>query len=268
MLKTLFLMSILVLRVAAYVDEDMDGVDDSYDRCLQTPFTDLVNSDGCSVESLVSMHHYSLKTGMSYSDTDYNTLSKTDTVVSSIELDYYYKNFSLGVSTSYYANESEEYSGSGMNDSFLGVGYSLNLEKLLLNLEMSIILPTYETPYNNNNTDYSSSLSASYSFEELTLFATYGFTLVNDDDVQNIASYQNSSYISGGLGYYLSPKLYLSISYNESDSIYKNVTKINTASLYSYYSIDERLFVTVNYAYGLSESASDNYMAFKIGYYY
>ncbi len=246
----------------------MDGVDDINDKCLYTPFTDLVGSDGCTIESLDSLHHFDLITGVSFSDTDYNTLSKTDTTTTSLQLDYYYKNFSLSLNASYFNNSSDTYSSSGMNDTYLGVDYQLAFRDLYISMGVGAILPTYETTLNNNNTDYTSNINLSYSLKSFNFFGTYGYTFVNDDEVKEVVSYQNSNYLSLGLGYYFTNKLYVSSYYNSSDSIFKDVSKIETQSLYTYYSLNENFFTTLTYAYGLSETASDNYLSLKIGYYY
>lgn len=267
-MKAFFFIVFLYLGLFAYEDSDMDGVDDSYDKCLYTPFTDLVTSDGCSVKSLVSPHHYDIKIGVSYSDTDYNTLSKTDILITSLQLDYYYKKFSLNFSTSYFSNESKEYSDSGMNDSLIAVSYTFVKQNLFVELGAGLILPTYETSYNNNKTDYTANINISYNIKNITTFLAYSFTQVNDIDIDSIASYQDTNTLIGGIGYSASHKIYLSASYNESDSIYKGVDKIQTLSVYSYYAFDENVFTTFNYAYGLSQPASDNYLAFKIGYYF
>ncbi len=246
----------------------MDGVDDINDKCLYTPFTDLVGSDGCTIESLESPHHFSLITGVSFSDTDYNTLSKTDTTTTSLQLDYYYKNFSLTLNGSYYDNSGDEYAASGMNDTYFGVDYKFVAKKLYINLGVGALLPTYESTLNNNNTDYTLNTNLSYHIEDLNLFGTYGYTFVNDDDVKDVVSYQNSSYFTLGVGYYLTSKLYASSYYNIVESIFEGVARIETQSLYLNYSINDNFFTTLTYSYGLSDTASDNYASLKIGYYY
>ena len=252
----------------SYEDRDMDGVDDRNDKCLYTAFSDLVGSDGCTIESLESLHHFDIITGVSFSDTDYNTLSKTDTTTASLQLDYYYKNFSLSLNSSYYANNSETYSSSGMNDTYLGIDYKLAFNKLYVGLGTGLILPTYDNTLNNNNTDYTANVNLSYNVGNLSLFGAYGYTFVNDNDVKDVVSYQNTNYFSLGLGYFLTSKFNVSSYYNTSDSIFKGVSKIETVSLYAYYSMNDDFFTTLNYSYGLSDTASDNYIALKIGYYY
>lgn len=268
MLKLLLSLFFLSQILGAYVDNDMDGVEDEYDLCLSTPFTDLVGLDGCSIESLVSPHHFSAVVGIGYSDSDYNTLSKIDTITSSFQVDYYYKNLSLSLSTSYFKNKNKTYSDSGLNDTYVGAGYQWMYEDLYVSLGLGALLPTYDTTLNNNNTDFTATLNLSYTLRDVNMFGTYGYTLVNDDDVEGIVSYKDAQYYSLGLGYYFSKNLYASSYYNEADSVYKDVEKLKTISLYTYYSLDENYFLTGSYAYGLSDSASDNFVTIKIGYYY
>lgn len=268
MLKFLSFLILFTISLFAYVDGDMDGVEDEYDLCLTTPFTDLVGLDGCSIESLVSSHHFSIIAGVAYSDSDYNTLSKIDTITSSFQVDYYYKNFSLSLATSYFSNKNQTYSDSGLNDTYFGGAYQWMYKDLYVSLGVGVLLPTYDTTLNNNNTDYTANINFSYALGDVSLFGTYGYTLVNDDDVEGVVAYQDSIYYSAGVGYYFNNEFYASSYYNEADSLYKNVEKLQTVSLYAYYSLDENYFLTGSYAYGLSDSASDNFVSVKIGYYY
>lgn len=264
--KYFFIFLLLPLTLYAYVDNDMDGVEDAYDRCLYTPFSDLVNSHGCTIESLVSPHSFAIITGLSYSDTDYKTLSKTNTLTSSIEFDYYYRDFSLSLSSSYFSNDSKTYSTSGMNDTYLGLEYTLLNEDLYISIAAGLVLPTYETPLNNNNIDYTSNININYNINNINFFALYGYSIINDDDIAGRVAYQNTFHLSSGVGYFFNFKLYGSILYSESDSIYKDVEKIRSASFYIFYSINEKYFTSMSYAYGLSDTASDNYLSVKLGY--
>ena len=57
MKKYLLFGLILTLGIYAnsgFKDSDMDGVADSRDKCLSTPFFDLVDSKGCTVKTLAS----------------------------------------------------------------------------------------------------------------------------------------------------------------------------------------------------------------------
>ena len=265
----LVLIFLLPLVLFAYEDYDMDGVDDTQDKCPNTLLTDLVDINGCTVESLVSPHHYDVILGVSYSQVDYNTNEKTDNFSESLQLDYYYEKFSLQVATSYFKSQSKTYSNDGLNDTMLAVYYRFNSSKeLSIRVGAGVILPTYKSGLNNNKTDYTSSLSLSYSLNSLNIFGGSNYTIVNDDDIDGFISYQNSASLYGGLGFYPNSRSYISTSYSKSDSIYTDVIAIENISVFSSYSFNENWFGMFSYAYGLSSSASDHYLSLRIGYYY
>jgi len=263
----LFLASMLMaINLYAYTDNDMDGVEDSTDKCPNTPLTDLADINGCSKKSLISPHHYDIIVGLNYSDSDSRSLNTTNTLATSFQVDYYYKQFSLQVSTSYFSTEGNGYSDSGLYDSFLGASYRLNdINNLSISLSAGAILPTYDTDLNNNNTDYITSVNLSYMLRNFNIFGGHAYTLINDDDVGAII-YQNTNAFNAGLGYYVSNKLYISGSYGLSNSIYEGIEDIQTASAYGYYSIDKDKFATFSYARGLSDSASENYVSMRLGF--
>lgn len=279
MKKTLFLMLIAILSSSlyAYIDSDMDGVADGIDRCPNTPFSDLVDINGCTKKSLISPHHFDVVAGVNYSDSDYHTLNKTTTYSSTLQVDYYYKNFSLQASTTYFSTDGSGYSETGLYDSFIGASYQFKpAQNLSLRLGAGVLLPTYDSSLNNNNTDYSATANLSYSLESINIFGGYTYTMINDDDVYLVdvsnnvttVNYQDTNSYNIGLGYYMTDRLYVSGSYNVSNSIYKGVEDIKTASTYLYYSIDEHWFSTFSYAYGLSDTASKNYASLRLGYFF
>ncbi|SFV53793.1 hypothetical protein MNB_SM-4-398 [hydrothermal vent metagenome] len=276
-MKNLFVICILAFSstLFAYIDSDFDGVEDTFDKCPNTPFTQLVDINGCTTKSLVSPHKADIIVGASYSDSNYQTLNATDTYSTTIQVDYYYENFSLQASTSYFLTSASGYTNTGLNDSFVGAAYQFRpFDSLSVRVGAGALLPTYETSLNNNKTDYTGSINLSYTISKVSLFGGYSYTLINDDDTvvtyddnttQEI-NYQNTSALSGGIGFYMSDSLYTSISYNTSDSIYTTVEDIETASLYAYYGINEHWFSTFSYARGISESASENYASIRLGY--
>jgi long-subunit fatty acid transport protein len=90
---------------------------------------------------------------------------------------------------------------------------------------------------------------------------------MNDDTTIDVV-YQNTNAYNLGIGYYFTNKLYMSASYNASNSIYDGVEDIETASFYGYYSIDENWFSTFSYAKGISDTASQNYASLRLGYFF
>jgi hypothetical protein len=117
-------------------------------------------------------------------------------------------------------------------------------------------------------------VSLNYSLEMINIFGGYSYTNVNDDDyydvnvTSTIIEYQDVNSIYVGLGFYPVDRLYVSASYNKSDSIYKDLIAIESASVYLYYTFSENWFSTLNYAYGLSDSASNHYLSMRVGYYF
>jgi len=265
----------------AYSDSDMDGVENSADQCPNTPLMDLVDIKGCPIKKLTpnkkSKSHYDIIVGANYSGSDYVSTPSTSTYSQSVQLDYYYKNFSLQASTSYYETDSSDYSDSGMNDSFVGMAYNLHPTKALtVRLGAGALLPTYDTSLNNNNTDYTASANVSYAMGKMNIFAGYIYTWINDDDVTVTLSdgskysylYNNTNAYSIGAGYYITNKFYMSGAYNSTESIYVGADNADTASVYCYYSMTSHWFMNGSYAYGLSDSASDNAVSIRLGYYF
>ena len=271
-MKKLLLPILLVASLFAYNDSDLDGVADEVDKCPNTPLTDLADANGCSKKSLVSNNHFDIIIGGEYSQSEYKATPTTDTYNTSVQVDYYYKNFSLQALTSYYNTSSDGYSDSGMNDSTISMSYNLHLNNALtLKLGTGVILPTYDATLNNNNTDYFASLNISYVIKNTTFFAGYNYTLINDDDIHdssNDIDYQSTNSFSGGIGYNFSPKLYISASYFQAQSIYKNVEDLASASVFLFYSFNENYFTNISYVKGLSDSTSDNSASIKLGYYF
>jgi len=265
-INTFLLFIFLPVGLFAYVDKDMDGVDDVDDKCLYTPFMDIVNSEGCSTETLVSKYHFDITTGLSYGNIDYNTLSKTDTLTTSFGLTYYYENFSCSLSSSFYSNKSDDYSDSGINDTYLALDYIIFDSALYMSIGSTLILPTYDNSYGTNNLDYALNVNLGYNIGNFNYFTSYGYTWINDTDVADYVYYQDTNSLSIGLGYIFSSPLYASLAYNQSESIYKKIEQIRTASVYLFYSLSQDFFTNFSYAYGLSDTASDNYLSIKLGY--
>jgi len=267
----LFIVLLILVSTSllAYEDSDMDGVDDRVDKCPNTSFSDLVDIRGCTIKSLDSPLRYDIIVGMSYADSDYQTLNKANTFATSIQADYYYQDFSFQASTAYFVTDSNDYNDNGLYDSFLGVTYKWNLsEALFTSIGVGIILPTYSDSLNNNNTDYRVSANVSYSMKNMNIFGGYTHTIINDDDIVGKVAYQNTRAFGGGVGYYVDNNLYVSASYNVSNSIYREVEDIKTTSIYTNYTIDEHWFFMFSYARGLSDSASKNYLSLRLGYYF
>ncbi len=284
MLRILTAIVMCSVLVWGYSDLDMDGVEDSVDQCPNTSLLELVDIKGCAIKNLGSPHHSDVILGASYSQINPTTQEKTDTYAASLQADYYYKAFSLQLSTAYFDSESSITSTKGTTDTFLGAYYQFTpFSTLNVRLGGGLLLPTYDA--DNNLLDYTASASLSYLLNNFNFFGSYSYTIINDETVNYIdinnnpvsISYANTSGYNVGVGYYLTAKLYTSVAYNSSDSIYEKiitgtavdtVESLNTASAYLFYTLTEHWFTTASYAYGLSGSASDHYVNVRLGYYF
>ena len=261
------LLFLTTLTLFAYTDSDLDGVDDTLDQCPNTPISELVDIKGCSIETLKTSHRYDIIIGQNYSEIDYNTNEKTDTHSMSLQFDYFYQNFSFQAISAYYSSKSASYSDSGLTDSTLAAYYLVPLtNNFRVRMGAGIILPTFDSTLNNNNTDYLFTLNATYSIDKLNIFGGYSFTKINDDDIPNLITYQNTNAYSGGLGYYMTDKWYTSTSYNQAEGIYTTMEDIKSLSFYNFYSFNKSWFTTLSYAHGLSDSASNHSFSLRLGY--
>lgn len=252
----------------AYVDSDLDGVSDNTDQCPNTPISELVDIKGCSLQALKTSHRFDFILGESYSQIDYNTNEKTDTHATTIQADYFYKNFSIQALTAYYSSDSASYSDSGLTDSTLAAYYLIPISNnFSMRVGAGVILPTFDSSLNNNNTDYLAAISGTYSMNRLNIFAGYNYTQIKDDDIPAYQiTYQNTHAFSAGLGYYMTEKWYSSVSYYHADGIYTIMQDIKSASVYNFYTLNKNWFTTLNYSHGLSDSASDHSVSLRLGY--
>jgi len=272
MVKTIFLIFLSSVVLFGFSDIDLDGVDDSLDKCPNTPITDLVDENGCSVKSVIVDQYFDIIFGVSYSKLNYRSNRKIDTYTTTAQIDYYYENFTFQFQSSYFKSDNPKRSEKGWNDTSLTLYYSYDVtSNFRLETGAGVVLPTYDTGYSNNEIDYTASLNFNYKIEEWSFFSGYDYTFIGDDDIitkNGSIKYQNIDSFNLGVGYDFAPKLNLSISYYQSDSIYSDVEAIKNISIYSFYSIDDSWFMTINYAKGLTDSTSDNFMELRVGYYF
>ena len=83
-MRKIFLLLSLTIGLLAYSDSDLDGVDDKIDLCPNTPFSDLIDINGCSIKSLVSPHRFDVIYGISNSK-----IESVKTTSHNLQLDYY-----------------------------------------------------------------------------------------------------------------------------------------------------------------------------------
>ena len=259
-LITLFL--ILSISLLAYSDMDMDGVDDEVDKCPNTPLIELVDLSGCTIKKLVSPHHFDISLGVNHIE---NSNIKIDTT--SIEFDYYYKDLSLSLYSSYFNRDIYNEKESGVDDTYIDGYYNIKAtDRLSFKIGGSVALPTYNS--DNNRVDYTLSSYINYYYNNnLSVLGGVGYTVIGDNDT-NTTIYKNSLFYSIGLGYYFNDSFYSSLTYNSASSIYKNSDDIKNISLYNYYNIDKHWFLNLSYTHGLNSASMKRTIGGRVGYYW
>ncbi len=269
-MRFIFLILSVCIVAFGYIDSDFDGVDDSIDQCPNTPIVALVDQTGCTKELLVQPKTFDIIIGVDYTKSDYKTLNTTNTFSTTVQADYFYKNWTFGAISSYFFTSSDEYSNNALYDTTVYGSYQYNsLENFIVYVSGGIILPTYNTPWNNNNTDLFGSVSIKYTYQSFDVSLCSTYTYIADDDVvtdQIELSYQDSYSYTAGVGFYADAVTYLSTKYRYSTSIYKGVEPLQTLYLYGYHTFSSEYFATLLYGYGLSDSASDMSFSIAVGY--
>ena len=244
-------------------------MEDRLDRCPDTPLTDLVDAQGCTVASTGSKAYFDIITGLGYGSASRGTAAGEGAATSSlsVQADYYRGPFTLQLSTSLYDSDNS----SGLEDTLLALYYVMKpAEALSIGIGGGLILPTYDSELDNEATDYRGMLNVSYRVAGATLFGSYSYTAVNDDDVYNMPlvgdiHYQDTHEFVAGAGYNLTQKLYTSLSWYLGDSIYRGVERIESVTLYGFYPLDDGQFISLSCSAGLSDSASDYAAALRWG---
>lgn len=221
--------------------------------------------------------------GTTYSDTNYNTMEKSDTFTTTLQADFFQGDMSAQILTSYFRSDDTYVSDNGWGDTELGFYYkTYPSSALTLQPGFGVILPTYKSGYNNEAIDIFGSINAKYDFDKhYYVFGGFTYTVVNDKDVQDATHYHHSSYIVGdsiqyhntssyniGTGYKINTNGYVSIEYAQIQSIYADVESFKILSLNARMPVDTHWFLIGNYRYGLSDTASDNEIALRVGYYF
>lgn len=253
MIKTIFSLFICVLFLQAdFIDDDMDGVENSSDQCPNTPFMALVDKNGCITKKLEFTPNKSLDISIGYYhakiDDTYSQNSK------SINLIYNYDKYTFILNTSRYDINQV---GSGQDDTTIGAFYTFD-SYIYSQIGVGAYLPTSDT--SDNKIDYF--VRAKFLYTKELFDTTFSYTKTFMKDVNTI---DTNSYILS-FGYSFSDKFYSSLSYSSSDSIYANSGKLDYLSLYLEYYFTDDIYLAATYSDGKTSDASDYSYSFDVGY--
>ena len=245
-LALIFSFSILY---ADFLDDDMDGVENSYDKCPNTPFFELVDKYGCTVKKLKlkTSAKYSILFGYFYATDDIKQKSYF------MDLSFYYKNISGYIESSRYSIDTE----SGQDDSTIALFYHYkNIVKYTFGA--GAYLPTDNQA--DNKTDYFTSLKLSYTIDNYDVYISYKKTFMKDPQTVDTNTYTT------GLGYTVNNKLYTSVSYQQNNSIYEKDLTLKYLSFYMDYYLKNNLYISTSYSKALNTQSIDKSYSLSLGY--
>lgn len=230
----------------AFQDSDLDGVEDSVDRCPNTPILALVDRFGCPIEERGKIY---LRVGGGL----VTDRGRSD-LYSLLSIAYSYRKVYASFTTRYYL------SGPGLGDSSLFLGYSDFLtEKLYVLPGVRLKLPTGSPGYSDGSVDLTPSVTLDYLLDGFDVFAFAGYTLRGSRNLRNTLSF------SIGGGYDFTRKLYASLSYDASQSPVRGGWD-SYLSLFVLYDVNRRVYTTFSSSVGLNPGAADLSLTFRVGF--
>ena len=251
MIKTIFFLSFCITTVfATFLDDDFDGVENSFDKCPNTPFSALVDKDGCQIKKLefsnqsldISIGYYHAKIDDTYkqNSTNFNLL-------------YFKDDYTLLLNTSRYDIKGID---SGIDDTTIALFYTLK-NTISTQLGVGVYLPT--SNITDNKTDYFLKAKFSYDIDMFDTCFSYTRTFNKDIGAKDTNSY------SVTVGYNFSKDLYSSLSFSSSDAAYDS-RKLDYLSLYVEYYLTDNFYISTTYSDGRSNLANDYSYSFDLGY--
>ena len=268
MTTTKILLLSLILSTAIHAaqesqDQDMDGVPDAIDQCLETPFLDEVDRQGCSTNTLIFPQErddgsLDIAFGYGFSNNE-DDIDRETQHTSKFIVSYYLNDWSYTLRTGLFNSDTD----SGMLDTTLKIKHKFKITKSLkVGLGVGVRLPTYD--FIGNKTDYTLYGSVVYYPKSaLSLFAGATHTFINDEEVITPLQDTNTFYL--GSGYFFTRDLYANIAYSYAES--KFITNDPAQYFMStlFYKINDKWFTTISYSHEIDDQLHNSFNV-KFGY--
>jgi hypothetical protein len=275
MLMKLFSVILLLSTLSfSYQDSDIDGVEDSLDRCPNSSFDEAVDENGCAP----SQHYFGVLTLLLGSDISVDNESQT-TSNFNFFANYRYNNWDITLSNATdTASTSSNTISSAYGDLYLSTGYYLEKESVTAKLSLGAKFATsdeesdidkgfkrgnaYEDIATGEN-DLFTSLHLNYGLTpRQNLYLYYRYTMSGESER---VDYRDFSTCSLGSGYAVTSQWYSALSYDYSGSPYPDTASYQAVSWFNSYAFSKHLFATINYAHGLNDISPDDTFSLKLG---
>jgi hypothetical protein len=244
-------------QLQAFKDDDIDGVENSKDLCPNTSFDDTVDEDGCpNNKDYWGKVTLSIGADINIDDsttTDYNFFTN-----------YNYKSWDFSLYSAQQSSldiNNNETQSSG--DIYLSSSYNFTQEELYSKFVLGTKIATQDDEVSTGENDFFTNLYLSYALNNnLALLASLGYTLTGDTTE---VEYHDPFAYSLGLGYMIIDDLYTSMTYQNSQSIYKNSPNYQSISLFNSYNFTDKTFGTLNYTRAIDELSYEHVISIRIG---
>ena len=254
----------VVVPLEAMKDQDFDGVADEVDECPKTAFFEKVDARGCTVEILTlpdetEKDSLQILTGYGVIVNE-DLFGRDEQTIETLKMSYYRNNWGYSLGSGYYQYNTTK----GLIDTTLKVQKRFSLTPILkFSLGGGVKLPTYD--FQGNNTDYTfySSLMY-YPIKSLSLFMHYKHTFVEDEEITS--KLQDSEYITGGLGYFITKKFYVNATYTEGHNKFVSQHDIKSISSTLYSKFNKKWFGLCSYNQEIEDEDAHHTYRVKIGY--
>ena len=260
--------SLLILGTFTYADpmedQDMDGVPDSIDKCLNSPFLTEVDSNGCATQELIFPQErdngsLDIIFGYGYSNDDDN-INRNEQHTAKLQLSYILNDWIYTLRSGYITDDPDN----GLTDTTFKIKKRFKpVKNFKFALGAGVRFPTYD--FRGNKADYTLYSSAIYyPVSGVSLFAGANYTFINDEEINS--PLQNITALYVGTGYFFTKELYLNASYSYSDTKFANYHKIKTVSSTLFYQFSDQWFVSFSYSHELDDDDLHNSFNVRLGY--
>ncbi len=241
-----------ILYADSISDQDMDGVPDTQDKCLDTPFLTEVDSSGCSTKKLFfpqERHSGNLDILLGYGYRfDDDNIERKEQHTLKLQASYVLNNWIYTLRTGYITSRPNR----SMTDTTFKVKRRFKpTEKFKFSLGAAVRFPTYD--FTGNKTDFTLySFAVYYPVSKFSIFAGAHYTFIND--VPTTEPLQNITSLYIGSGYFFTKSLYLNASYSYSDTKFANYHKIKALSSTLFYQLNDQWFILCSYSHEIDDN--------------
>ncbi len=245
------------MQLYAFEDDDIDGVENSKDRCPDTSFEDTVDEDGCP-ENQAYWGAITLTIG---SDTNIDESSSTDY---SFFSNYRYQSWEFSLSSSQQSTlDSNNNPSQATGDLYLSSSYNIYTERLHSKLTLGSKIATGGEDISTGENDCFLIVSLSHPINDtLTLLAQINYTQTGDN---NETKYRDPFGYNVGIGYMINGNWYSEFNYQYSNSIYQDEKAYQSLSFFNSYGFSEHFFGSLSYTRGLDDLSYDHTISLRLG---